>query len=54
MGIFYGGAIVSLTPQPPTWRTKVSLLVRVVTLELSAMGVLNSSNATAGVALRVI
>jgi hypothetical protein len=41
-------------PQPPTWRTRVSLFVRVITLDLSGMGGPASSYATAVIALRII
>jgi hypothetical protein len=40
--------------QPPTWRARVSLLVWVISFDLSGMGGPTSSYATAGVALRVI
>jgi hypothetical protein len=39
--------------QHPTWRTRVSLYVWLLSLDLSGMGVLTSSYATAGIALRV-
>jgi hypothetical protein len=50
---FYG---VGLHPyaQPPTWRTRVSLFVWVITFDLSGLGVPASSYATAGLALRII
>ena len=35
--IFLRGWVVSLTPNPPTWRTRVSLFVWVITLDLSGM-----------------
>jgi hypothetical protein len=41
-------------PQPPTWRTRVSLFVWVITFNLSGMGGPASSYATAGIALRII
>jgi hypothetical protein len=40
--------------QPPTWRTRLSLFVWVITFDLSDMGDPASSYATAGIALRVI
>jgi hypothetical protein len=40
--------------QPPTWRTRVSLLVWIIPFDLSGMGGSTSSYATAGIALRVI
>jgi ABC-type transport system involved in cytochrome c biogenesis permease subunit len=40
--------------QPPTWRTRVSLLVWIIPFDLSGMGDPTSSYATAGIALRVI
>jgi hypothetical protein len=40
--------------QPPTWRTRVPLLVRVFTFDLSGKGDPASSYATAGIALRII
>jgi hypothetical protein len=39
--------------QPPTWRTRVSFFVSILPLDLSGLGGLNSSYATAGIALRV-
>jgi hypothetical protein len=39
--------------QPPTWRTRVSLFVWLLPLDLSGMGAPTSSYATAGIALRV-
>jgi hypothetical protein len=44
---FYVGKVISLMPQPP-------LFVWVVTFDLSGMGDSTSSNATAGLALRLI
>jgi hypothetical protein len=40
--------------QPPTWKTRVSLLVWIIPFDLSGMGGTTSSYATAGIALRVI
>jgi hypothetical protein len=40
--------------QPPTWRTRVRLLVWVSTFDLSGKGDPASSYATAGIALRII
>jgi hypothetical protein len=40
--------------QPPTWRTRVSLLVRNLTLDLSGLGDPVGSYATAGIALEII
>jgi hypothetical protein len=44
---------VSLTSNPPTWRTRVYLFVWLLSLDLSGMGDPTSSYATAGIALRV-
>jgi hypothetical protein len=49
---FYGVRLLA-SRQTPTWRTRVSLFVWLVSLDLSAMGDPTSSYATAGVALRV-
>jgi hypothetical protein len=48
--------VVSLSPnpQPPTWRTRVSLLVWIIPFVLSGKGGPTSSYAAAGIALRVI
>jgi hypothetical protein len=43
----------NLVVQPPTWRTRVSLFVWLLPLELTGMGDPTSSYATAGIALRV-
>jgi hypothetical protein len=40
--------------QPPTWRTRLSVLVWIIPFDLSGMGGPTSSYATAGIALRVI
>ena len=40
--------------QPPTWRTRVSLFVWVITFDLSGLGDLASRYTTAGLALRII
>jgi hypothetical protein len=40
-------------PNPPTWRTRVSLFVWLLPLDLFSMGAPASSYATAGIALRV-
>jgi hypothetical protein len=40
--------------QPPTWRTRVSLLGWIIPFDLSGMGGPTSSYATTGIALRVI
>jgi hypothetical protein len=45
--------VVSLTPNPQTWRTRVSHFVWLLPLDLSGMGDPTSSYATAGIALRV-
>jgi hypothetical protein len=52
--LFYGDGFVSPVPQPPTWRTRVSLFVWIITFDLSGMGDPASSYATAGIALRII
>jgi len=41
----------SLIHQPPTWRTRVSLLVWVITLDVSGMGGPTTSYATASIGL---
>jgi hypothetical protein len=51
--IFLGG-VVSPTPNPATWRTRVSLFVWVITFDLSGMAGPTSSYATASIALRII
>jgi hypothetical protein len=43
-----------LHAQPPTWRTRVSLFVWIITFDLSSMGDPTSSYNTAGIALRII
>jgi hypothetical protein len=40
-------------PNPPTWRTRVSLFIWLLPLDLSRMGDPTSIYATAGIALRV-
>jgi hypothetical protein len=40
--------------QPPTWRTRVSLFVQILMLDLSSLGHITSGYATAGVALNII
>jgi hypothetical protein len=40
--------------QPPTWKTRVSLFVWILTLDLSSLGDLTSGYATAGIALDII
>jgi hypothetical protein len=52
--LFYGDGVVSPMPQPPTWRTRVSLFDWVITFDLSGMGDPASSYTTAGIALRII
>jgi hypothetical protein len=52
--IFLRWEVVSLSPNPPTWRTRVSLLVWIIPFDLSGMSGPTSSYATAGIALRVI
>jgi hypothetical protein len=52
--LFYEDGVVSPMPQSPTWRTRVSLFVWVITFDLSGMGGPASSYATAGIALRII
>ena len=51
---FFQGAVASRTPNPLPRRTGVSLLVWVITFDLSGKGDPTSSYATAGVALRII
>jgi hypothetical protein len=51
--IFYESEIASLTSQPPTWRTRVFLLVCLLPLDQSGLGDPASSNATAGIDLGV-
>jgi hypothetical protein len=51
---FYGVRLLaSPHAQPPTWRTRVSIFVWLLPLDLSGMGDLPSSYATAGIPLRV-
>jgi hypothetical protein len=45
---------VNPMPNPPTWRTRVSLLVCNLTLNLSGLGDPASSYATVGIALEII
>ena len=40
--------------QPPTWRTRISLFVWVITFDLSCMGGPNSCCATTSIALRIL
>jgi hypothetical protein len=40
--------------QPPTWRTRVSLLVRTISFDLSGIGGPTSCYATANITLRVL
>jgi hypothetical protein len=49
---FYGVRLLASRPTP-TWRTRVSLFVWLLPLDLSGMGASTSSYATAGIALRV-
>jgi hypothetical protein len=49
---FYGVRFL-VSDQPLTWRTRVSLFVWLLLLDLSGMGAPTSSYATAGIALRV-
>ena len=51
---FSRGGVVTPTPNPPTWRTRMSLFVWVITFDLSGLGDPASSYATAGLALRII
>jgi hypothetical protein len=51
---FLQRGIVSPTPNPPTWRTRVSLLVWHLPRNLSGMGGPTSSYAAAGIALEFI
>jgi len=51
---FFQCAVTSHTPNPLLWRTGVSLLVWVITFNLSGKGGPTSSYATAGIALRII
>ena len=51
--ILFRGRVVTPTPNPPTWRTRVSLFVWVITFDLSGLGDPASSYATAGLALRI-
>lgn len=51
--LFYRDEVVSLTPQPPTWRTRMSLFVWVITFDLSDVGDPTSSNAIARIALKI-
>jgi hypothetical protein len=40
--------------KPPTWRTRVSLFVYIMTFDLSGMGDPTITYATAGIGLRII
>jgi hypothetical protein len=51
---FFQRAIASCTPNPLLRRTGVSLLVWVITFDLSGKGRPTSSYATVGIALRII
>jgi len=44
----------SLIHQPPTWRTRVSLFVWVITLDVSSMGGPTSSHTTASIGLWIM
>jgi len=46
--------LLASMPQPPNWRTRLSLSVWVVTFDLSGMGDPTFGNATISVALRMI
>jgi hypothetical protein len=46
------GGVVSPTPNPPTWKTRVSHSVLVTTFDLFGMGAPASSHGTADIALR--
>jgi hypothetical protein len=43
MSFFYEPEVVSLMPQPPTMKTRVSLFVWVMTFDLSSVGGTTSS-----------
>ena len=51
---FFQGVVASRTPNPLPQRTGVSLLVWIITFDLSSKGGPTSSYATAGIALRII
>jgi hypothetical protein len=51
---FFQGAVAGRTPNPLPRRTGVSLLVWVIPFDLSGKGGPTSSNATTGIALRII
>jgi hypothetical protein len=51
---FLQGGVVSPTPNPPTWRTRVSFLVWHLPRNLSGMAGPTSSYAAAGIALEFI
>ena len=51
---FFQGTVASRTPNPLLRKTGVSLLVWVITFDLSGKGGPTSSYATAGIALRII
>ena len=51
---FFSGVGLSLPHPTPTWSTRVSLFVWVITFDLSGLGDPASSCATAGLALRII
>jgi hypothetical protein len=50
---FYGVMLLASRP-PPNWRTRVSLVVWFLPLDLSGIGDPTSSYATAGIARRVL
>jgi hypothetical protein len=52
--IIFMGWICQPHTQPPTWRTRISRFVWVITFDLSGTGCATSSYATANIALRVI
>jgi len=52
--LFYGDGVVSPIPQPRNWKTRISLFVCVITFDMFRMGGLDSSYATAAIALRII
>ena len=51
---FFSGVRSKPNAQPPTWRTRVSLFVWVITFDLSGLGDTASIYATGGLALRII
>ena len=52
--VLFRSGVVTPRAQPPTWRTRISLFVSVITFDLSGLDDSASSYATAGLTLRTI